>query len=574
MIAGLSYFLLAVSTISLTSNGQEIAAVWAADSVLLAIMLQRPRPSWSMILAAGFIANICANVVTRGASLGPVLYGFANMSQVLLVAWGYCRHVKEGSTYSSPKAVLTPIMWAGLIGPAWGSLLGATTAWYLFGEPFFRSFAVWYLSNALGLLIFGPFFFSLFRGDLTLNFKSKTWPQRLEALSLLALTAATAAAIFSVSHLPILFLMFMPLMLVTFRLGWCETKLAVLIVAVAVVIATVQGDGPMMLAHLSGYERAIFAQFFLASLLVLQLPVAAVLISQKEAMARLLRNEHSTRVLAQEAGILILSLDIGGKCIKSVGAAKRLLGLEETEIIGSRIIDLSRESAEDLRRAFDEINSEDAFDQLLEIRAPHDPDRWLEIRFSALDDGPTTRYETLVTIRDVTGQKVRENSLAKQAHTDDLTGLFNRTGFTDGARRKLARSHDKGVYLAMIDVDRFKQVNDTLGHLAGDAVLASLGKTMKRHVRSTDILGRLGGDEFALLLDVEAEHHARQICESIVAAVASTPAALPGGESISVSISCGLARYRQGTELEMLKHEADMALYAAKRRGRNQMAAA
>ncbi len=155
-----------------------------------------------------------------------------------------------------------------------------------------------------------------------------------------------------------------------------------------------------------------------------------------------------------------------------------------------------------------------------------------------------------------------------------MTGLLNRAGFIDKAHRALAQSTEGAAFLAMIDVDRFKLINDNLGHQAGDIVLTAIAEQMRSHLRSTDVIGRLGGDEFAILLTDVTRSQAHEACERLVSSIGGMTVALPEGKSVTVNISCGMAGWTSGVKLEELKHNADMALYEAKRGGRNRAVAA
>ena len=108
----------------------------------------------------------------------------------------------------------------------------------------------------------------------------------------------------------------------------------------------------------------------------------------------------------------------------------------------------------------------------------------------------------VVQIEDIGDRKQTERELRRLADHDSLTGLLNRRGFMDGLRRELRRMERKGEYgaLLLLDLDNFKLVNDTAGHLAGDQVLRSTADVLRRRLRASDVIGRLGGDEFAALV--------------------------------------------------------------------------
>lgn len=156
---------------------------------------------------------------------------------------------------------------------------------------------------------------------------------------------------------------------------------------------------------------------------------------------------------------------------------------------------------------------------------------------------------------------------------DELTGLLLRRGFIEQAALKIRDAAERGtaITLAVIDVDSFKSVNDTFGHLQGDDVLRDVSATLLQGIRDVDLAGRYAGDEFMLLLEADVPE-ALQIAERLRAAVGGLRIPLRGSEegTVSVSLSIGLSALPQhGDAFDTLFAAADRALYDAKRRGRN-----
>ncbi len=173
--------------------------------------------------------------------------------------------------------------------------------------------------------------------------------------------------------------------------------------------------------------------------------------------------------------------------------------------------------------------------------------------------------------------------LLRSGFTDALTGWHNRRYLKLRLNEELARVKQDGCNLVcmMLDVDYFKSVNDTWGHVAGDAVLKEVANRIESEVRATDVAARYGGEEFIVLLPDTATRDARQLAERIRSAVAGTPIDLPGGASTVVTASIGVAEIRPDADLNDLKStgeslvaRADVALYAAKSRGRDRVVVA
>jgi len=171
----------------------------------------------------------------------------------------------------------------------------------------------------------------------------------------------------------------------------------------------------------------------------------------------------------------------------------------------------------------------------------------------------------------------RSQKLLRMATSDPLTGLFNR-GYVDdrfAIELSRARRHHRQLALAVVDVDRFKLLNDTHGHSAGDAVLRNIGEIFRHSFRQSDTVGRYGGEEFVVILPEMNLQDARRKLESLRELVANTPIELNSeGEMVAVTISAGLAALPEdGNDTTELFALADERLFQAKREGRNRVVA-
>lgn len=196
------------------------------------------------------------------------------------------------------------------------------------------------------------------------------------------------------------------------------------------------------------------------------------------------------------------------------------------------------------------------------------------------DSGDFSRHDTdlLVTFAHIAAGAL-DNALhfevtLRQATTDKLTGLDNRRQFDQRLADETlrARRYNGSYCLLLIDIDHFKQVNDTHGHPAGDAVLKTLAVLFGSQVRDVDTVARFGGEEFALILPETEAGDARRLGERIRQSVADHPFTLPDGERIAVTVSIGIAAFPGAAReaADVVAH-ADQALYAAKEGGRNRV---
>ncbi|HCU91633.1 MAG TPA: hypothetical protein DHU96_02290 [Actinobacteria bacterium] len=186
---------------------------------------------------------------------------------------------------------------------------------------------------------------------------------------------------------------------------------------------------------------------------------------------------------------------------------------------------------------------------------------------AVMSDG--TPSGAVIAFRDITERKAFEDELHHHACYDSLTGLANRRLLVERLDQALRRSalDCKTHALIFVDVDRFKSINDSLGHVTGDGFLVAIGARMKGVVRSHDLLARFGGDEFVVLLEdvagVEvAVAAARRICAAV-----EQPMVLPDGYELVASVSVGIALTEPGKTADDVLRNADVAMYDAKAKG-------
>jgi len=193
---------------------------------------------------------------------------------------------------------------------------------------------------------------------------------------------------------------------------------------------------------------------------------------------------------------------------------------------------------------------------------------WIELSVNPI--GPATIQGV---INDVTDRKRRELSAQRLATHDALTGLLNRHGMADSLADLFNRSNAERLRetaILQIDLDFFKQVNDTYGHEAGDRVLCHVARVLEDTVRRSDLVGRQGGDEFiAVLLGIEASAKAQEIADSMIEKI-TRPVDVGGGKWANVSASIGIAfPSGLGDTPDTVLRRADTAMYEAKQRGRS-----
>ncbi|MCU1593034.1 MAG: diguanylate cyclase/phosphodiesterase with and sensor(s) [Frankiales bacterium] len=193
--------------------------------------------------------------------------------------------------------------------------------------------------------------------------------------------------------------------------------------------------------------------------------------------------------------------------------------------------------------------------------------RWLQCRASVSD--ATEGLRVVGTVQDITEQKVAEDALAHQALHDALTGLPNRALLLDRLDRALANTRRASVAVVFMDLDRFKWVNDSMSHAAGDQLLIAVAGRLRAVLRPTDTLARLGGDEFVLVCEqVTCEDQLFEIVDRLARQL-EAPFAVEGQElPVTTSMGVALAGAGDSVDAESLIRDADTAMYRAKENGR------
>ncbi len=256
-------------------------------------------------------------------------------------------------------------------------------------------------------------------------------------------------------------------------------------------------------------------------------------------------------------------------------AFEAMLGLQRSDVLGRTVFDIHGTKGAQV------INDADSASLLDSVRVNYkEIDVEIPLRGShtqatnriVIKNAQGEAKYLIAVIEDVTDRKKAEQRIAFLAHHDALTGLANRAALIQKIDEAAARQRrrDEPFSLLLLDLDRFKQVNDTLGHPAGDALLMEVATRLKSLLRETDILARLGGDEFAVIQAGEANQRgaAKALAERIIECL-SKPFDIEGSDiSIGTSIGIALAPEHETNSDNLLKM-ADLALYRAKSAGRN-----
>jgi diguanylate cyclase (GGDEF)-like protein/PAS domain S-box-containing protein len=312
----------------------------------------------------------------------------------------------------------------------------------------------------------------------------------------------------------------------------------------------------------------------IGSRLLLQLIVAAV-IGRLRDLARRVQEQDGAlayrdrrfRALTEHAGDLIVVIDARGKPTFASASHRMVLGYEPDEIVAGNMRNVLDDTSQRRVGALVARALRGASDRgKFEVRARHADGsmRSLEISVkNCLEDDAVAGV--VICGRDVTDRKRAEETLATQALRDPLTGLPNRKHLRSQIDEELAIAIHSGQPLSVlfIDLDRFKDVNDALGHHWGDALLCEVATRLKSKVRDDDLVARLGGDEFSVLLPGHGVAEATTVAERVVKALV-TPYRI-AGQTLVVGASIGIAVSTDDADASTILRQADIAMYVAKR---------
>ena len=299
----------------------------------------------------------------------------------------------------------------------------------------------------------------------------------------------------------------------------------------------------------------------------------AMAIERKRAEDALRRSEERYRLLFERNLAGVFSADAGGRLRDVNDAFVELFGFANRGELPGSLWELL-ESADDAVPARDLLRQKGRLPNVeVRVTRKDGETRWLLASVSILAGGPHGEPTIEGTVLDMTERKSAEERLIHLALHDVLTGLPNRSLFDDRFRLALVQAErlERPLALLFLDLDRFKPVNDELGHAAGDFLLSRAADRLRLGLRSGDTVARFGGDEFVVLLPNVGRGDAVAVAEKLRAAVGA-PLSFEGHE-ISVTASIGIAIFPEdGCRSDELLRKADAALYRAKELGRNRLA--
>ncbi len=297
---------------------------------------------------------------------------------------------------------------------------------------------------------------------------------------------------------------------------------------------------------------------------------------QRRAEQELSETKQFLQSIIQNIPVAVVVKDAKtGQFLLTTRACEAMIGVSQEQLIGKTVFDIYASDYAGLISNVDGATLRSGSGVSCEEYEVETPARGLLIQATnriVIRDSQGDAKFLITVIDDVTERRKSEQHIAFMAHHDALTGLANRATVTHKIDEAAARQRRWGspFTVLLLDLDRFKHVNDTLGHSAGDALLREVATRLKASLRETDVLARHGGDEFAIIQSGEIDQRpaAAKLAQRIIQIIAE-PFSIEGHEfNIGTSIGIALAP-EQGTDPDGLLKMADMALYRAKSDGRN-----
>ncbi|HEY5972546.1 MAG TPA: diguanylate cyclase [Pseudoxanthomonas sp.] len=553
-----------------------VAAVWISNGIWAGWLLSRQTALWPGYLAAGMAALLAARFLAGDDTLSSIGLSTFNLLEILIIAGLIRRTIPD---------VGNPKRWLGLGSVATGSTLVACAVSGLLTSvlkhatsdaPLLSSFLTWYSAHVVGMVIVGTLTLVAHRKGVGLiDVPGHRW----EFLGNMLLIAVVCGAVFYQTTYPLLFLVYPPLLYGVFRHHFAGVVVGISLMAAISGIATALGYGPLSLVHNSGIiERTILLQLFIGTACLMSFPVALSMAERARLTALVRESEQRYRMLADYSHDVVVRMRADGERLYVSPSARDILGWEPAELLRPSQSLVHPDDHAVQRQTIDAvITSGHAITAIYRLRHKDGHYVWMEAAARPIPCADGSGTDIIFAGRDISRRVAAEQALQAsrseleaQARLDSLTGLANRRQFDERLALALGRSRRQGqaVALMYMDIDHFKQVNDSFGHAAGDEVLRAFGQRLSECVRSGDLVARLGGDEFVVLIeDLSSPRTAEAIAGKLIAAMGEGIAVEEA--TLHVTTSIGIAFSTHPAVTKTLIAAADAALYAAKKSGRN-----
>jgi len=293
---------------------------------------------------------------------------------------------------------------------------------------------------------------------------------------------------------------------------------------------------------------------------------------RKHAENALQESEGELHLLIDNVPAMVLYLDPSLHCSFANKHYAEFLGMNVTDLIGMHISEIVGDAAFiNIQNYFNKALAGESCKYQRLVQLNSGDQRWVDANVVPYKPDQEQTTGIYITVLDITEEKQATEKIQHQAQHDPLTGLPNRLLFNAELTRMLesARCDSTRLALLFLDLDRFKDVNDTLGHHAGDQILINVAKRMRNQLRDCDMIARIGGDEFTIILhDIRSREIINAVVDKVMQAITSPFQLKEYTQNIFIGASIGIAIYPDDTQdQEHLLRNADTAMYEAKKHG-------
>ncbi|MEO6103181.1 MAG: diguanylate cyclase [Pseudoxanthomonas sp.] len=557
--------IVAYGSFHLTRFSGDVAALWIANGMLVGALLLLSKAQWPAWMLAAFLGQLAARIAVGDAMPEALGLGLANLLECWMVAGWVRRRVDDLRDANSLGEVARDGVVAALLACAVSASLAIavkslmTTA----GTPAL-TWILWFMAHLLGMVIVGTLIASIGQRGVR---RSLRRGQRLDFLACVAPMLAVTAATFLQARYPLLFLPFLPLVLLAYRHGLFGMLVGTLILAVVSGLSAATDSGPFAMMHGGPLARTFFWQAYVASACLLSFATTVAVTQRFQLMRRLARSETQLVNLTEQLPAMVARFDRDARYVYANARSRDMsLGMD---LIGTSLREARGEAAYAKIDGYVQgvLGGEP---QSYETRWPLvDRDVELQVQFvpDRAPDGSVKGFYSLAF--DITEAKRNERELARLARLDALTGLANRRQFDESLREAVDRARDTGLGLMLLslDLDKFKDINDTLGHAVGDEVLKRFAQRLREAVYEVGMVARHGGDEFHVLIENSPRPEIAAPIAGRILRVMREPMHI-GSRELHVGTSIGIGFQNPVQSGQSLMALADAALYEAKARGR------
>ena len=577
-LLALTYFALATFCIYISADQpNHVARIWWPNALVLGVLMRTRRNHWWGYILADIAGNIAANLTMGYHPLLSPALALCDLGEISLCLWLLRRLLPDYKVTLNLRSFLITLGVILGVGASFSATCAALLMHLIFDAPRLDVWLTWWMAECIGMVSLLPIVTQISREKIARLLQPE---RRWEFLGVCTASTALASLIFLRVPFPFI-VMTIPLLIAALRLNFLGTAIAAFLHILVVLFASI---GLRSQINTSTEQLAVHTMLVASAVLVLGPLLVSLLIEElRNAIVEVHNSQKLFGASFKYASIGMLLFEPEGQCIRGNPAALQMLGYGENELTsidGYRIAEPSGGSLA-LQRAEPVMSGSEPYVRYERVFIRKDGSSfWARVSLSAVRDDNDQLLYVVVQFENIEQRKREEAQRAEmqkeleyRARYDSLTGILNRQSFEHMLGDLLESQHGalRHHSVCFIDLDRFKVLNDSAGHAAGDMLLRKISQELQAGVRNGDILARLGGDEFGILLPDCSAEDARRICAQLIATINNLNFNWEG-MTFTVGASIGVVPFSAGSfSLKELMSRVDVACYSAKSEGRNRV---